>query len=164
MAGTSAPDCRARRPGATLKEQCTMTTNRTRTLRRLCVGVLGLLLAPVLAGCPAALLGAGAVAGAGAYKYVEGQATQTLHGGYEQVWDSSLNALQQMDLEVLGSERDALGGTIEARRAGETERVTVKVEPVDRDTTRVGVRVGVLGNDAESRRILQRIETTVASR
>jgi hypothetical protein len=67
-----------------------------------------------------------------------------------------------MDMQIVSAQRDSLGGTIEARRAGESESVTVKVEPIDRDTTRVAVRVGLLGNEEESRRILQRIETTIA--
>lgn len=127
--------------------------------------LLGLVVAPLLTGCAgAALLGAGAAAGAGTYAYMEGEASRAMNGGFEQVWNSTLSATRQMNLQVLNTQRDALGGTIEAKSTADGDNVTIKVEPVDSDTTRVKVRVGVLGDEEESRRILQQIETRVASR
>ncbi len=119
----------------------------------------GLVLAPLLGGCAGtALLGPGAAAGAGTYAYAEGEASQALRGGFDPVWDSTLAATQQMDLQVLDTKRDALSGTIEARSLANDDSVTIRVEPVDAHRTRVKVRIGVLGNEEESQRLLRQID------
>ncbi len=128
------------------------------------VAMVALLITPLLTGCAAALLGAGAAAGAGGYAYAKGEASQTHAGSFDQVWNATMNALNQMNIKVVRSTRDALGGEIDAKRAADNQDVTVKVQPVDRDSTRVSVRVGVLGNEADSKRIQQVISTTLASR
>jgi uncharacterized lipoprotein len=146
------------------KERNTMGKHPHSSRRFLAVGALCLMIAPLLSGCPVALLGAGAAAGVGAYKYVEGEASQVHAGSYDQVWNGSLNALRQMNMTVVDTKRDALGGEIKARRAADNKDVTVKVEPVDRDSTRVKVRVGTIGDEEESRLIHQRISTALARR
>ncbi len=128
------------------------------------VGLTALLIMPRLTGCAVALLGAGAAAGAGGYAYVKGEASQTHAGSFDQVWNATTNALNQMNITVVNSKRDALGGEIDAKRAADNQSVTVKVQPVDASTTRVSVRVGLLGNEADSKRIQQAISTTLASR
>lgn len=121
-----------------------------------CVGMAAMLLAPVLAGCTLALVGAGAGAGAGTVAYIQGEHSQVHAGGYERVWSAALNALKQMDIRVIKAEKDALGGTIAARRADDTA-VNVKVEPSGADTTTVKVRVGMFGDRAASEAIQARI-------
>lgn len=115
-----------------------------------------LLLTPVLSGCPVLLVGAGAGAGAGTVAYIQGEHSQVHAGGYDRVWSASLSALNQMNIRVIKTEKDALGGTITARRADDTP-VAVKVEPTGPDTTTVKVRIGMFGDRAASESIQTRI-------
>lgn len=120
--------------------------------------LLGLMLCllPLVAGCAAVLLGAGAGAGAGTVAYIQGEHSQVHSGNYERVWSATLGALNQMNIRVIKTEKDALGGTITARRGDDTS-VTIKVEPTGSDTTTVKVRVGMFGDRAASEAIQARI-------
>ncbi len=127
---------------------------------QVCLGGLILLLLPVLGGCAVMLVGAGAGAGAGTVAYVQGEHSQVHAGNYERVWSATLAALSQMHIKVIKTEKDALSGTITARRADDTS-VTVKVEPTGADTTTVKVRVGMLGDRAASESIQARIVSSL---
>ena len=127
---------------------------------QVCLGGLILLLLPVLGGCAVMLVGAGAGAGAGTVAYVQGEHSQVHAGNYERVWSATLAALSQMHIKVIKTEKDALSGTITARRADDTS-VTVKVEPTGADTTTVKVRVGMFGDRAASESIQARIVSSL---
>ena len=123
---------------------------------RSCVlGVL-LLLLPLLAGCPLLLVGASAGAGAGTVAYIAGAHSQVHAGNYERVWSAVLGALHQMNIRVITTEKDSLGGTIRARRVDDTS-VSLKVEPTGAETTRVIIRVGMFGDRAASEATQARI-------
>jgi len=127
---------------------------------RVCLGGLILLLLPVLGGCAVMLVGAGAGAGAGTVAYVQGEHSQVHAGNYERVWSATLAALSQMNIKVIKTEKDALSGTITARRADDTS-VTVKVEPTGADTTTVKIRIGMFGDRAASESIQARIVSSL---
>jgi uncharacterized lipoprotein len=124
------------------------------------LGGLILLLLPVLGACALMLVGAGAGAGAGTVAYVQGEHSQVHAGNYERVWSATLAALSQMNIKVIKTEKDALSGTITARRADDTS-VTVKVEPTGADTTTVKIRVGMFGDRAASESIQARIVSSL---
>ena len=123
---------------------------------QVCLGGLILLLLPVLGGCAVMLVGAGAGAGAGTVAYVQGEHSQVHAGNYERVWSATLAALNQMNIRVIKTQKDALGGTITARRADDTS-VTIKVDPTGTDTATVRIRVGMFGDRAHSEAIQARI-------
>lgn len=125
-----------------------------------CLGGLILLLFPVLGACALMLVGAGAGAGGGTVAYVQGEHSQVHAGNYERVWSATLAALNQMNIKVIKTEKDALSGTISARRADDTS-VTVKVEPTGTDTTTVKIRVGMFGDRAASESIQARIVSSL---
>ena len=127
---------------------------------QVCLGGLILLLLPVLGGCAVMLVGAGAGAGAGTVAYVQGEHSQVHAGNYERVWSATLAALSQMNIKVIKTEKDALSGTITARRADDTS-VTVKVEPTGADTTTVKIRIGMFGDRAASESIQARIVSSL---
>ncbi len=127
---------------------------------QVCLGGLILLLLPVLGGCALMLVGAGAGAGAGTVAYVQGEHSQVHAGNYERVWSATLAGLSQMNIKVIKTEKDALSGTISARRADDTS-VTVKVEPTGADTTTVKIRVGMFGDRAASESIQARIVSSL---
>jgi len=123
---------------------------------QLCLGGLILLLLPALGGCAVMLVGAGAGAGAGTVAYLQGEHSQVHAGNYDRVWSATVAALNQMNIRVIKTEKDALGGTIAARRADDTA-VSIKVEPSRADTATVKIRVGVFGDRAASESIQARI-------
>lgn len=111
---------------------------------------------PLLGGCALFLVGAGAGAGVGTVAYVRGEHSQVHAGNYERVWSATLAALHQMNIRVIKTEKDALGGTITARRADDTS-ITIKVDPTGTDTATVKIRVGMFGDRAQSESIQARI-------
>jgi uncharacterized lipoprotein len=122
---------------------------------------LALVLSPSLSGCVALVAGAGA--GAGTVAYIKGEHSQVHGAAYERVWAATQNALKQMNIRVAKSEKDALGGIIEARRADDTA-VDIKVEPVGSDAARVKIRIGMFGDKAASEAIQARIAVGLGGR
>lgn len=114
------------------------------------------LLAVLLSGCAAALLTGGAAASAGTVAYVRGEHSQVHAGSFDRVWTAAAAALKQMEFKGVVEQKDALAGTLTARRADDTP-VTLKVEPAGGDATRVKVRVGTFGDRPVSEAIQARI-------
>ena len=127
----------------------------------ICAGYF--LVACLLSGCAAAVLaGAAAGAGVGTAAYVEGEHTQVHGAALDRTWAATLHALKQMNLQVDQSNRDALGGTIEAKRGDGTE-VKIKEQPVEDARTRVAIRIGVFGDQQGSEAIQKRIDANLGA-
>ena len=103
-------------------------------------------------GCIAAAVVAGAGAGAGTYSYIKGELQATYPGSLQKVWPKTLAAVESLKLHVDTKQMDALGGTIQAKRADGTE-VKIQLKPAGDQSTTVGVRVGIFGDKAQSERI-----------
>jgi hypothetical protein len=61
-----------------------------------------------------------------------------------------------MKIQIIDTEKDALGGTIAARRANDTS-ITLSLEPTGVDTTRVRIQIGAFGDRDASEAIQARI-------
>ncbi len=117
------------------------------------LGVGLLLAACVLSSCAAAVLaGAAGGAGVGTAVYIEGEDSRVHKANLDQTWTATLDALKQMNIRVEKSDKDALGGTVEAKRADGTD-VKIKEEPAQGNTTQVKIRVGVFGDQNASEAI-----------
>jgi uncharacterized protein DUF3568 len=111
----------------------------------------------VLSGCAAAVLaGAAGGAGVGTAAYIEGEDSRVHSANLDQTWTATLDALNQMNIRVEKSDKDALGGTVEAKRADGTD-VKIKEEPAEGNTTRVKIRIGVFGDQDGSEAIQDKI-------
>ncbi len=116
--------------------------------------------AVALSGCvAAALTGAAAGAGVGTAAYVNGEDSQVHRASLDRTWNATLAALKQMDIRVEKDTKDALGGTIDARRADGTP-IKISAEPADRNT-RVKIRVGTFGDQRLSEDIQRRIDSNL---
>ncbi len=113
-------------------------------------GVLAtlVLLLPVLDGCT------------GTTAVLRGEHSQIHAGNYERVWSATLRTLGQMKIQVINTEKDALSGTIVARRANDTS-ITLTLEPTGVDTTRVRIQIGAFGDRDASEAIQARIVSTL---
>ncbi len=120
--------------------------------------VMGLgLVMVLLAGCAVALVGAGAGAGVGTYAYVRGELQREYEAPMDLTWAATTQALKAMEIRVVETEKDQLGGTIDARRADDTT-VKVALEPKDGNRTLVKIRIGTFGDREASERIANEIQ------
>lgn len=107
-----------------------------------------------LVGCAVA---AGAAAGVGTYAWSTGKLSFTTPNTVTQAKDATLAAFNELDIATTKQKVDNLGGTIKGKTVrGKT--VTVDVEPVSSDITKIEIRVGVFGDRAASERIADAIK------
>ncbi len=121
-------------------------------MRRYLAALVGLSLLVSLGGCVTTAVGGGPNVAVGTYSYF----TRTLDVIYgiplADIWPITLAAVESLQLRIDRQNVDGLGGSIEARRADGTP-VQVQLKPVGERSTRINVRVGVLGDRAQSERI-----------
>ena len=114
---------------------------------------LGLL--PVLSGCVVAV--AGAAAGAGAIAYVRGELETSLDHNYSKVVDATRSALTDLEFNKISERKDAIDAELIYRTALD-KKVTIKLSKVTDKTTKVKIRVDLLGDEALSMSILEKIK------
>lgn len=111
----------------------------------------------LLTGCAALLVGA--AAGAGGVAYVQGELKVTESVSLAVAQRAAEKALTDLKLGIQKRQADGLSGVLEARTAGD-QKVTVKTKRIADKSTEIGIRVGVLGDEAKSRQILNRIQAS----
>jgi hypothetical protein len=124
------------------------------TMRRL---IIGLFMGMVASGCAAAVLATGAGLGAGTYAWIKGELRRTYPATYDSVWNAATDALQSLEMPLASQQRDALKGTIMAKRADGSD-VRVDIKYLTEKTTQVGVRIGLFGDRADSARVHETIQ------
>lgn len=105
-------------------------------------------------GCLA--VAAGAAAGAGTYAYMQGEMNTTMEAPLDRVWAATQRAVEQLQFDIESDAIDALQGRMTVRRADGT-RIRIRLEQETGSLTDVSVRVGVFGDEARSRLILDKI-------
>lgn len=128
--------------------------------RLLCLGAILLTSVFIFTGCAALLVGA--AAGAGGFAYVSGELKVTESVALDTAQRAAEKALQDLKLVVIKRQQDGLSGVIEARTAGD-QKVTVKTKRIAEKSTEVGIRVGVVGDEAKSRQILGRMQANYSA-
>ena len=106
-------------------------------------------------GCAAVVVGA--AAGAGAIIYHQGELRSSETANYDVAWDASLAGLKDLNYVVVDKLKGALKGRIIARAPGD-KKVTIDLEKESGMATRIGIRIGTLGNEAQSRTVLDAIK------
>ena len=126
-------------------------------------GKLGILLAALLlsAGCvETMLLGLGATAAIGSYKWMEGTMEKDYPRPMQETWNATLKACKDLQLNISNQEYNPMESKIEAVAPPDTN---VKIQLVARPNqiTTVKVRFGLMGNvDASAyfhRRIMEHL-------
>ncbi len=123
-------------------------------MRRL---IIGLVMGMVASGCAVAVLATGAGLGAGTYAWIKGELKRTYPVTYDAAWNASSDALQSLEMPVVSQQRDALKGTIMAKRADGSD-VRVDVKYLTDKTTQVSIRIGLFGDRADSARVHETIQ------
>ncbi len=117
--------------------------------------VFSLALMPALSGC--FLVAAGA-AGAGAVAYVRGELEATLGNDYERVVDATREALKQLEFVKVSENKDALKAVFIFHTALD-KKVEVDLSRLDDKSTKVQIRVGLIGDQEMSTVILEKIKS-----
>lgn len=107
-----------------------------------------------VSGCLLIAVGAGA---AGTVAYVRGELDTTLSAGIDKSYDATLKGLDQLQISPIQKSKDALTAEIVSRNAEDT-KVTIKLTRVDDKLTKISIRVGVFGDQAQSTTILEHIK------
>ena len=104
-------------------------------------------------GCVVVAVGLGA---AGTVAYVRGDLESTEPKNIEVVYSAALQAAEQLELRVISKSKDALSAEIIARDA-QDKKITIKMNSVSEQTTKLSIRVGTFGSEAKSQQIYQKI-------
>ena len=108
----------------------------------------------MLQGCVAAVVGAGA--GAGTYAYMRGEYQTTYSYPLEKTYSATLAALKDLQMPVVSSVKDLTDGTIESKK-GDGSDVKILLKTEGELVTSIRVRVGIFGNEAVSKLIVDKI-------
>jgi len=109
-----------------------------------------------LYGCPVLVVTGAAVAGGtGTYYYVEGEMRTDYYFSVDGVWSGVEKTIADMKGRDVEPDKQADGGTIVA--VINDEKVTFRLKYKDKDLTSLGSRVGVMGNEAASKVIHDRV-------
>jgi ABC-type glycerol-3-phosphate transport system substrate-binding protein len=130
-----------------------------RIRRTIASSIAGLLLSIILVGC------AGQEAlqpGRSHYNQIMGELQASEQKPLDSVWSSSQKALEQLELRIVAREKDALSALVRAKGA-EGKDVKVRLEKISENNTLVKVKVGILGDQHQSRLILDEIQSDLSS-
>lgn len=107
-----------------------------------------------LSGCPVFLLG-GAAAGTAVYQVGALNATRNIT--LDEAYNSGVQALEDLGVVIVSKEKDGLTGFIVAKG---TEDVSIKIrtKKIFDDVTEINIRVGLIGDELQSRLIYDRME------
>ncbi len=129
-----------------------------RTNRLLIAGTAS---AMTLASGGCALLAVGAIAAAaavGTNAYINGKLESTEHATLAQTYDAALAAVEALEFDLKKHGKDALEARVLSERVnGDT--VTIRLFSEGDGQTRIAIRVGALGDEDVSKRLLKEIQS-----
>ena len=104
-------------------------------------------------GCVAAAVGVGA---AGTIAYVRGDLEAVESHSLDNVYEATVKALDELELNVISKSKDALTATINARDA-QDKKIKIMLKKTAEQTTKISVRIGTFGDETKSKLIYQKI-------
>lgn len=126
-------------------------------LLTVCALVASLTALTLTSGCLAVAAGAGA---AGAVAYVRGDLQTTLTSSLDDAERATNRAIQDLAFAKVSEKKDALLAVFIARNAAD-KKIEIKLDHVGDKTTEVHIRVGVLGDQALSLAVLDKIKANL---
>ncbi|SKA78773.1 DUF3568 family protein [Desulfobaculum bizertense] len=112
-----------------------------------------LLALPLQQGC--AVLAAGAVAGGGTYVYTTGQLVRTYNASLDTSYEATVRAARRLNLKVNDRVLNLSSASVNGH--DKDRRFWISLKSENPRVTKISVRVGVLGDEAASRRIHEAI-------
>ena len=104
-------------------------------------------------GCLVAAVGVGA---AGTIAYIRGDLEAVESKRIDVVYEATLKAVEELELNVTKKTKDALSAVIVTRDA-QDKKITIKLKATADETTKLSIRIGTFGSETKSRLIYQKI-------
>lgn len=120
-------------------------------------GMLGVAML-MCSGC-VAVVAAGA-AGAAAVAWVRGELQTTLPANLDRSFGATKEAIKDLQFVKVSERKDALLGVLVARNAAD-KKIEIRLENMASNVTKVGIRVGVVGDQELSLAILEKIKANL---
>jgi hypothetical protein len=108
-------------------------------------------------GCIAVAAAAGA---AGAVAYVRGELASNLSADLERAQNATDRAIGQLGFAKVSDRRDATAGVFLARTAAD-KKIEINLEKVGDKMTKIRIRVGLIGDEALSLQILDKVKANL---
>ncbi|MBA3613344.1 MAG: DUF3568 family protein [Nitrospirales bacterium] len=112
----------------------------------------------IMSGCAVVLLGAGAGAGVAGATYVMGKLEDEVNAPVPKVQQASVAALKSLELPVDKQRGDKLAAELESETADQ-KKIWVSITSLTSSRSKIVIRVGLMGDEARSRQILQASHT-----
>ena len=128
-----------------------------RLLTRLSL-LVALSLLPLISGCAVAV--AGAAVGAGTYAYVRGELQSAVDQNFNKTVEATRAALKDLEFAKISEKKDAIDAEFIYRTALD-KKVNVKLSKVTEKSTKVRIRIDLLGDESLSIIILEKIKANL---
>ena len=109
---------------------------------------------PFVSGCAVILAGS---AGAGTVAYIKGELQANLEAPLEKSIEATRSAVENLKFIKISEEVDKLTGEIIARTS-QDEKITIQLNKVTENTTKISIRVGMFGDQTLSHSLLEEIK------
>jgi len=119
-----------------------------------------LLIAASGLGCTASTVGGLLGAGAGAVAYVRGELEARVERPYTAVVQATESAITDLQFVQEEVRKDALRANFDARNADD-KAVNIRIEKMTQTITTVKIRIGVFGDQKQSRLVLEQIKANL---
>ena len=103
------------------------------------------------------MLVAGAAVGAGGYAYVTGALEQNVDAHYAELHDAALDALRNDIRAMVTSEDIGQDGSVIHAKLPDGRSTKITIESLTLKASKIKIRIGTFGDEAESLRILNAI-------
>ncbi|MBN1870268.1 MAG: DUF3568 family protein [Candidatus Omnitrophica bacterium] len=124
-------------------------------LEKSCLGMMLAFSLMIMTGCVPLIIGA--AAGAGGMVYVKGALVENVDESVEDIHQASLAALKDLGIFVKSDELNRHSAVIKAEYEG-GEKVEIKADAITEFVSKISIRVGLIGDQEDSRLILNAIE------
>ena len=118
------------------------------------------LLLLTLTGCAPMVFLGGAAAGVGGYKYYQGALAVIYQAPFEDTYEASVKAIETLGYSITERLQKIGSGSIEAVDSN-SEKIKLSLNYIASEETEVKIRVGVMGDEATSRVIKDKIADIV---
>lgn len=134
-----------------------MNPMSSNTAKRSCfalgLSIATLALASLLSGCMVVAAGA---AGAGAVAYVRGELESNIARNIDDVYRATQRTVQELEFARISEQKSAVDAVVVSRTALD-KKIEIKLQRTSAELTKVRIRVGLIGDEALSLSILERI-------
>ena len=126
-----------------------------RSFRKFGLSIMVMCLVMATSGCIPLLIGA--AAGAGGVAYVRGALAQNIDETVQDLHSASLEALKDLGLFVESDELNRHSSLINAEY-GNGKKIKINIEALTEYVSKISIRVGMVGDQEDSRMILNAIQ------